>query len=113
MAADVTPATWLGAGYTIAAHVVGLTTNDASSNKVLTQLTDAEAATNGDIREVLSAICEAAYQAWKTQVAATNTPVYMQISKSSYDNVATDEKTTTYTFRFTTESTIGSFPAET
>ena len=56
MAFDPKPSTWLGAGYTTdsGAHTVTFNTNDASSNKLLKQLTDALAnPTTGDIRDVV------------------------------------------------------------
>ncbi len=98
MAFDPKPSTWLGAGYTVASHIVGLQTNDASSNKTLPQLTDALAnATTGDIRAVAFAIAEALYQAWLSQ--AGSQPAKMTITRSA----ATGQNGTiiyTYTLKF-------------
>ncbi len=85
MAFDPKPSTWLGAGYSVdtGAHTIILNTNDASSNKLLKQLTDALAdPTTGDIRDVVLAVSEAFYQAWLT-IAGTpaNLPTKMNIAR--------------------------------
>lgn len=68
MAYTKVPSTWLGAGATLSSHVIGFNTNDASSNKTLTQLTDADAnMTTGDIRVIYYALCEKMFQSWVTQ----------------------------------------------
>lgn len=65
MAFNKAPSNWLGAGYTLNTNVVGFNTNDAATNKTLTQLTNTEAnASTGDIREVMFAMLEAFYQAY-------------------------------------------------
>lgn len=102
MSADIKPSTWLGSGYTVntGSHIVSMTTNDAGSNIVLKNLTDAEAdPTTGDIRKVAFEFVEAMFQAWTTQVAASNQPLQMTISRSSFENAA-GELTRTYNLQF-------------
>ena len=83
MAFDPAPSTWLGAGYDgdAGAHTIILNTNDAASDKLLAQLTDALAdPTTGDIREVILAVVEAFFQAWGN-VAEADRPDRMLISR--------------------------------
>lgn len=78
---DVKPATWF-AGYDgdATAHTIKFNTNDAPSNKTLPQLVDAKADPDtGDVREVLFAICEAAYQYYK---GLTTKPKQVTITRS-------------------------------
>lgn len=99
MAFDPAPSTWLGAGYTLASHVAGFNTNDASSNKLLTQLTDAQAnATTGDIRTVAMALSEALFQAWLAQ-STPDRPAKMTLAKSTTGG-SDGTSIYTYTFRF-------------
>ena len=81
---DPAPSTWLGAGYDVdtGTHVISLNTNDAASNKLLAQLTDALAdPTTGDIRSVMFAVLEAFYTAWRA-VADADHPTKMTITRS-------------------------------
>lgn len=82
MAFDPKPSTWLGAGYSLGTHTIILQTADASTNKTLPQLTDAQAnATTGNIRNVAFALLEALYQAWVAQ--AGSQPTKMTVSRNS------------------------------
>ena len=83
MAFDKKPSTWLGAGYASSSgsHTVTFNTNDAASNKTLTQLTDANADPDtGDIRIVGFALLQALYAAALAQSA--NLPTKMTITRS-------------------------------
>ncbi len=102
MAFDPAPSTWLGSGYTLSSHVAGFNTNDAVSNKLLVQLTDAKAnATTGDIRTVMMGVSEAFYQAWSAILVA-NRPTKMTVSRSA-SSTSTSTKFT-YTFGFTVDT---------
>lgn len=67
--ADLHPATWLGAGYSIPApHTIGFTTASSGSARALPQITDALSNPDtGDIRSVAFALSEALFQAWVAQ----------------------------------------------
>jgi len=113
-AGDLTPTTWLGAGYSLDGtnHLIKLNENDAASNKLLKQLTDALAnASTGDIRSVFFSLCEMMYQAYKTQAAASNRATQMTISRTL---AGTENEQFTYTcqFNLVQPSTVLAFPAE-
>jgi hypothetical protein len=94
---DAKPSTWLGAGYSAAANAITMNTNDAGSNKTLTELTDAEAhATTGDIRKVIFALMEKLYAAYNVTVAADR-PTKLSIQKSVSVNTTTGVVTNVYT----------------
>jgi hypothetical protein len=89
MAADLTPTTWFGAGYTLSSHVAGFNTNDASSNKLLTKLTDALAnASTGDVRYIIAAMLEMFNAANAAQILAANGSDRITISKTVSTNQA-------------------------
>lgn len=69
MAFTSSPEAWLpGLTANTGDHTLRFTTGDASGDKSLPNLTDAEAdPTTGDIRMVSLSICEALRQAWLTQ----------------------------------------------
>ncbi len=99
MAFDKKPSTWLGAGYGVASHVAGFNTNDASSNKLLTDIVDADAdPTTGDIRIVVFAFLECFYRKWLAQGA--NIPAKLKISRSVSTSSA-GSITYAYTVRIT------------
>lgn len=101
MAFDKKPSTWLGPGYAgdSTNHLIKLNTNDASSNKLLAQLTDVLAdPTTGDIRVVAFALMESLYQAWVAQAAADR-PKKMTINRVPIRN-ASGGLTYQYVFRF-------------
>jgi hypothetical protein len=79
---DITPSTWLGSGFSVDTvnHLIKFNTNNAATNKLLKQLTDAQAST--DIRQIVLAFCEAIYQANRTQFLADNKVLQMNISRS-------------------------------
>lgn len=82
------PSNWLGAGYTLTSNVVGFNTNDAATNKTLTQLTTTEAnASSGDIREVMFAMLEAFYQAYIAKDNADR-PSKLSISRNGTTTAA-------------------------
>lgn len=59
---DSTPSSWLGTGYNTQAGKIELNTNDASLDKLLTELTDAEAdESSGDIRKLMFGILDGLY----------------------------------------------------
>jgi hypothetical protein len=85
MAFDKKPSTWLGPGYSSddSAHTITMNTSDAPSDKTLLQLTDADAdPDSGDIRVLLFALLEAAYQASVAQ-GPSNNPKKTVISRSA------------------------------
>lgn len=83
MAFDPKPSTWLGAGLTLVGHVLGLNTNDASTNKLLTRITDADAdPTTGDIRKLAYALCEMLYAA-KLSIDTPDLPSRMTIQAAN------------------------------
>jgi hypothetical protein len=56
---DKTPASWLGAGYNTQSGKIELNTNDAPFDKLLAELTDAEAdETSGDIGKLLFGVID-------------------------------------------------------
>ncbi len=97
MAFDKKPSTWLGAGYVAddSGHTITFNTADAASNKLLAELTDAEAdETTGDVRKLVFAVMEALHAAWAAQAAADR-PTKLTIYKSS--SVSGSTITNTYT----------------
>lgn len=67
---DKSPATWLGAGYNSSSGKIELNTNDADANRLLTELTDAEAdETTGDFRKLLFGILDGLYTQFTTKNA--------------------------------------------
>lgn len=111
MAFDPSPATWLGAGYTLTSSVAGFNTNTAGSNKLLKQLTDTLGdETTGDIRVVMMAMAEAFYQAWQN-IAAVDRPGKMTITKSSTSGQGSTT-VFTYTLKFIVDPTAFTMAAE-
>lgn len=100
MAFNPQPSTWLGAGYSLASHVLGFTGSSASSNVTIPNLPDADAnASTGDIRKIWFNMIEAFYQMWVVQVAAANQPTKMTLIRSSIEN-SDGTFTRTYTCQF-------------
>lgn len=98
------PGEWFGAGYKAADNAITLNTNDAATNKTLTELTDVEAhATTGDARKVIYAIAEAIYAKFNS-LAAADKPTAMQVYRSTSTNDITGEITRTYTMVFKVEA---------
>ena len=95
------PGEWFGAGYSVGTHTIIFNTNDADTNKTLTELTDAEAAVAdaGDARKVIYALAEAFYAKYNS-IAAADRPAQMQIYRSTSSNDITGETTLTYTLVF-------------
>ena len=84
MAVSVAPVDWLGAGFSASSgsHTITFNTNDAASNKLLAQLTDAKAnASTGDIRQIALAFAEALYEAWITR-GGVNQTTEMRLQRS-------------------------------
>ncbi len=103
MSFDPSPATWLGAGYSLASSVAGFNTDTAGSNKLLLQLTDALAdPTTGDIRSVAMAMSEALFQSWQAQVSADR-PTKMTLARAVTGSASS--VVFTYTFKFTVDPT--------
>ncbi len=112
MAFDKKPSTWLGAGYAVTSHVAGFNTNDASSNKLLTQITDANAdPTTGDIRILTMAWLEMLYAKWLLQ--AGSQPTKMTITRSQGNNRSLDGSVQyTYTIKIQVLPSAVSVPSE-
>jgi hypothetical protein len=109
MAANVQPTKYFGAGYAVdpVNHLVKFNTNDAASNKILSQLTDAQAnASTGDARQIILAMLEACYQAYVAQVNANNKPKQMSLQRIvSTDSSGNLTITITGTFVFSASGT--------
>jgi len=114
MAADLKPSTWLGAGYAVddTNKLITFNTNDASTNKLLEQLTNAQAnATTGDIRDVVFAFCEALNVAWQAQSA--NRTAKMVIKQQTIAQTdGTQKRIYTFTFVVTPPTGAFSLPSE-
>lgn len=102
------PSSFFGAGYSLSASEVKLTTADNGGTVLLTKLTDAQAnASSGDSRDVVRALCYAAYEKWLA-LSSGNRPAKMKLEK---DIISLAPTTTnpqvlreTYTFTFDVES---------
>jgi len=71
---DKSPAAWLGAGYNSTTGKIELNTNSAFTNKLLTELTDAEAdETTGDIRKLLFGVLDGLYTQFNSKNSALAT----------------------------------------
>lgn len=125
MALDVTPVTWLGAGYALTSSDTGEAPNVVSVRKIsftidgdttveaLPQVDATEAnATTGDVRRLIFGIIDGLYAKWLIRVAAAAAapttdplPTKMTIYKSTSTNDSTGEVTRTYTFQFKTTVT--------
>lgn len=107
-AIDTKPSTVFGAGFAFASHAISFNNNDATSNKTLPQLTDAESdPTTGDARAILFAICEQAYQHFKG-LAQADRPTKFNITKAvttSREGVVQN----TFTVKFTVNPPSGQF----
>lgn len=104
MPADIKPSTYLGAGFAAnsGSHTISFNTQSAGSNKLLAQLLDAAAdPTTGNVEQILLALCEAFYSAYRTQVAAGNKPLSSSAQKSGNPDSASGGFFMSYTFNFT------------
>jgi len=90
---DKSPAAWLGAGYNSSTGKIELNTNSAFTNKLLTELTDAEAdETTGDIRKLLFGILDGLYTQFNSKnsaLATADRPQRITFTRNSYVNEAT------------------------
>jgi hypothetical protein len=90
---DKSPAAWLGAGYNASTGKIELNTNTAATNKLLTELTDAEAdETTGDIRKLLFGILDGLYTQFNSKnsaLAAADRPQRITFTRSTSVNDAT------------------------
>jgi hypothetical protein len=101
MAFDKTPSVWLGAGYSHASHAISLNTADASSDQLLTILTDADAdETTGDIRQIIRSVLYMLDVKWAVQDAGDDLPAKMRFRKSLGLNSSAGEVTETYVIEF-------------
>lgn len=107
MAFDPKPSTWLGAGYAVASHKAEYNTQDASSDKLLPRITDAQAdPTTGDIRLLTYAQCEMIYAAWVAMLGV-DLPVQMTLSKQDRSIGPNIQRTFTFTFNVNgTDTTV-------
>lgn len=101
---DKSPASWLGAGYNGATGKIEINTNSAATNKLLTELTDAEAdEINGDIRKLLFGIFDGLFVKFRTKndsLAEDDRPQRMVFTRSTFVNEATGVITRSYTAQF-------------
>lgn len=106
---DKTPAAWLGAGYNTQSGKIELNTNDAVSDKLLTELTDAEADENsGDIGRLLYGLLDGVYSKLQTKNAelpVADRPTRFNFSRSTSVNETTGLITKNYNFTFTLQAT--------
>lgn len=97
---DKSPTTWLGAGYNSSTGKIELNTNNASANKLLTELTDVEAdETTGDIRKLLFGILDGLYVQFSTRnstLAAADRSQRVTFTRSTTVNDATGLMTRNY-----------------
>lgn len=105
---DKTPAAWLGAGYNTQSGKIELNTNDAVSDKLLTELTDAEADENsGDIGKLLYGLLDGVYSkvsAKNTSLAQADRPTRFNFSRATSVNETTGLLTRNFNFTFTLEA---------
>ena len=84
---DKSPASWLGAGYNATTGKIELNTNNASTDKLLPELTDSEAdETTGDIRKLMYGLLDGLHkklEAKNAALAVADRPVNFSLSKSS------------------------------
>lgn len=102
MAFDKKPSTWLGAGYDLASHIAKFNTNDAASNKLLAQLTDAQGdKTTGDVRLLFYALCRMMQLSWETigAVDINDLPAKMILEMKNRDGAGGAIRRT-FTFQF-------------
>ena len=108
---DKSPAAWLGAGYNSSTGKIELNTFDAPTNKLLIELTDAEAdETTGDIRKLMFGVIEGLYTKIKPKLDsldAANRPSQFTFFRSN--SVADDGGVTrvyNFTFRLAPPSAV-------
>jgi hypothetical protein len=102
---DKTPASWLGAGYNAQSGKIELNTNDASSNKLLTELTDAEAdEASGDIGKLLFGLIDGLYtkiNEKNNSLAQADRPTRFTFTRGTVINDATSLVTRNYAISIT------------
>ena len=102
---DKAPAAWFGAGYNAQPGKIELNTNDATSNKLLPELTDAEAdEVSGDVGKLLYGLIAGLYAKAtekNASLAATDRPARFSFNRVSSVNEATGLIQRSYTFNFT------------
>ena len=105
---DKSPSAWLGAGYNSATGKIELNTNNAGSNKLLTELTDDEAdETTGDIRKLVFGIVDGLYTQFinkNSQLAAADRPQRISFTRSTSVNDVTGIITRSYSIIVQLES---------
>lgn len=105
---DKSPAAWLGAGYNSSSGKIELNTNDAVTNKLLTELTDAEAdEAAGDIRKLLFGIIDGLYTQFNSKnsvLATADRPQRVAFTRSTSVNDATGVMTRSYSVSFQLEA---------
>lgn len=109
MAFNQAPSDFFGAGYSLAASEVKLTTATNGGTVLLSKLTDTQAnATTGDARDVCRALCYAMYEKWLA-LSNSEKPVQMKIEKNivavtpTVDNPQVLQETYTLTFQVTSD----------
>lgn len=91
-----TPGEFFGAGYALETNQMKLNTNDAASDKLVTEVTDAEAnATTGDARKVIFGLMEMLY-AKMSALATADKPTKLAITRSISEDTVTGEFIRTY-----------------
>jgi hypothetical protein len=105
---DKSPASWLGAGYNASTGKIELNTSTAATNKLLTELTDAEAnETTGDIRKLLFGILDGLYvkyQEKNSALAIANRPERVTFTRNTSVNDATGLINRSYTVNIQLEA---------
>ena len=102
---DKTPASWLGAGYNTQSGKIELNTNDASSDKLLPELTDAEAdESSGDIGKLLFGLFDGIYSKVSEKnnsLPQADRPTRFTFTRGTVINDATGLVTKNYSFSVT------------
>jgi hypothetical protein len=105
---EKSPAAWLGAGYNSATGKIELNTNNAATNKLLTELTDAEAdETTGDIRKLLFGVVDGLYTQFNSKnsaLATADRPQRVAFTRATSVNDATGLITRSYSVSFQLEA---------
>lgn len=105
---DKSPAAWLGSGYNTQSGKIELNTNSAFTDKLLTELTDAEAdETTGDIRKLLFGIIDGLYTQFNSKnstLAAADRPQRVAFTRSTTVNETTGFIARSYSINFQLEA---------
>ncbi len=106
---DKSPSAWLGGGYNGATGKIEFNTNNAATNKLLTELTDAEAdETLGDIRKMMFGLLDGLFVKLKAKndaLAIADRPINMTFNRSmSIGEDGVQTRNYGFTFKLSTGS---------